>query len=435
MSGLPEGWAVLPVSQVFTSIGSSKKKIKTKDAALVGSFPVIDQGARDVAGYSDDKSLLVSASQASPVILFGDHTRALKFVTCDFVPGADGTKLLQAGPMLNNRYAFHALRAIELPEKGYARHYQYLYNADLPIPPLSEQTRIADKLDTLLARVDAARERLDHVPTLLKRFRQSVLAAATSGELTEEWRGGKNADWREADVQFVAQVGTGSTPLRANKTFYAEQGTPWITSAATSERFVVGAEEFVTSDAIKAHRLKVYPAGTLLVAMYGEGKTRGQVTELAIPATINQACAAIQVDEGKADRRYVRFVLEANYYAMRELAEGGNQPNLNLTKVKEFPILIPSLDEQGEIIRRAEALFALADRVQAQYERARTRVDKFTPSLLAKAFRGELVPQNPNDEPASVLLERLRASKGSGPKPVKQDRKSSATVRKARKAS
>ncbi|PZS94899.1 hypothetical protein A7X66_01110 [Stenotrophomonas maltophilia] len=295
--------------------------------------------------------------------------------------------------------------------------------APFVLAPLSEQTRIADKLDALLAHVDAARGRLDCVPVLLKRFRQSVLTAATSGELTKEWRDGKKAEWRETDLQFVAQVGTGSTPLRANKSFYAEQGTPWITSAATSERFVISAEEFVTADAIKAHRLKVYPAGTLLVAMYGEGKTRGQVTELAIPATINQACAAVQVDEGRADRRYVRFVLEANYYAMRELAEGGNQPNLNLTKVKEFPILIPPLDEQAEIIRRAEALLAQADKVHVQYEAARSRVSKLTSALLTKAFRGELVPQDPQDEPASALLERLQAAKASAQKAMKQRRK------------
>jgi len=94
---------------------------------------------------------------------------------------------------------------------------------------------------------------------------------------------------------------------------------------------------------------------------------------------------------------------------MRELAEGGNQPNLNLSKVKEFPLSLPDLVEQTEIVRRVETLFAFADRLEARYTTARTQVEKLTPSLLAKAFRGELVPQDPNDEPASVLLERIAA--------------------------
>ena len=124
--------------------------------------------------------------------------------------------------------------------------------------------------------------------------------------------------------------------MRSNSAFFASQGTPWITSAATSQSVVLSAEEFVTDAAIAVHRLKIFPAGTLLVAMYGEGKTRGQVTELGLDATINQACAAIVVDESLARRSFIKLALQANYFEMRELAEGGNQPNLNLSKIKKL---------------------------------------------------------------------------------------------------
>ena len=287
----------------------------------------------------------------------------------------------------------------------------------IPVPPLPEQKRIADKLDSVLARVDACRDRLDRIPVLLKRFRQSVLAAATSGRLTEDWRAvNVMPPWRASDIQSVAQVATGSTPLRSNSTFYAETGTPWITSAATSQPVVIAAEQFVTDEAVAAHRLKVFPVGTLLVAMYGEGKTRGQVTELGLPATINQACAAVVVDEHMALRGYVKLVLQANYMQMRELAEGGNQPNLNLSKVKEFPLLLPPLAEQHEIVRCVETLFAFADRVEARCAAARKQAGQLTPALLAKAFRGELVPQDPADEPAAELLKRLAARRAEAPK-------------------
>lgn len=289
--------------------------------------------------------------------------------------------------------------------------------AKLPfvVAPLAEQTRIADKLDTVLARVDACRERLDRVPAILKRFRQSVLGKAISGQLTEEWRAENNGDdWQQTDVQSVAQVGTGSTPLRSNPSFFASTGTPWVTSAATSRPLVTQADEFVTESAIAAHRLRIYPAGTLLVAMYGEGKTRGQVTELGISATINQACAAIIVDQTQALTAYVKLVLQANYLEMRALAEGGNQPNLNLSKIKEFPLPLPDLAEQAEIVRRIEALFAWADRLEARLAAARSQTERLTPSLLAKAFRGELVPQDPADEPAAELLARIAANRETG---------------------
>ena len=298
-----------------------------------------------------------------------------------------------------------------------------LKGLSIPLAPLAEQKRIADKLEAVLGQVDACRARLDRVPFLLKRFRQSVLASATSGRLTEEWRmtNGVKDEWEETQIQHVANVGTGSTPLRSNSTFFSPKGTPWVTSAATSKKLVTESEEFVTDGAIKAHRLKKYPVGTLLVAMYGEGKTRGQVTELGIEATINQACAAIVVNESIITKRFVKFSLEANYLEMRELAEGGNQPNLNLSKIKEFPIGLPTLPEQQEIVRRVEDLFAFADRIEARLATAQKTVERLTPATLAKAFRGELVPQDPNDEPASALLNRLRSQPVA--KPAKATRK------------
>jgi len=293
----------------------------------------------------------------------------------------------------------------------------------IQLAPLPEQKRIADKLDSVLARVDACRDHLDRLPALLKRFRQSILAAATSGALTEDWRyTSDTGEWRNTDIQSVAKVGTGSTPLRSQANFYAESGIPWVTSAATSKSLVTNPEQFVTNEAIVAHRLKIYPVGTLLVAMYGEGKTRGQITELGIPATINQACAAVVVDQTLALKAFVKFALQANYLEMRELAEGGNQPDLNLSKIKEFPLALPPLPEQTEIVRRVEILFAFADRLEARLATARRQVGQLTPALLAKAFRGELVAQDPADEPAAELLKRLAAQREAAPK-IKRSRK------------
>lgn len=286
---------------------------------------------------------------------------------------------------------------------------EYLSEQCLPLAPRGEQTRIADQLDTLLARVNACNDHLDAIPGILKRFRQAVLATA----LAESWPDVDHPAPRTAKLSQVAFVGTGSTPLRSTSSFYADSGTPWVTSAATGKPFVAEADQFVTKAAIAAHRLKTYPRGTLLIAMYGEGKTRGQVSELAIEATINQACAAICVDEAKASRKFVKLVLTANYLAMRELAEGGNQPNLNLTKIKEFDIPLPTLDAQEATVRRAEALLAVAQQIEAKYKVARAHAQRLAPQVLAKAFRGELVEQDPQDEPASVLLQRLAVSQPS----------------------
>jgi type I restriction enzyme S subunit len=302
----------------------------------------------------------------------------------------------------------------------------------VPLAPLNEQRRIAAKLDTTLAAVDACRQRLDGVAAILKRFRQAVLAAATSGELTREWREGRGREeaWQQKTIDQIANVGTGSTPLRSNPAFFDSSGIPWITSAATSAELITSASEFVTEEGQAASRLHIYPEGTLLVAMYGEGKTRGQVSELGIAATINQACAAIHDPIEPYLMPFIKIVLKANYLEMRILAEGGNQPNLNLSKIKQFPIALPSKDEVFEICDRVETFFTLADQLETRLNTARKIVDRLTPALLAKAFRGELVPQDPSDEPAIVLLERIRAARqveAAAGKPSLRGRRKAAT--------
>lgn len=292
---------------------------------------------------------------------------------------------------------------------------------EVSLPPLAEQIRITQKLDELLAQVDTLKARIDSVPSRLKRFRQSVLEVAISGSLTEAWRDGC-PNWRPTTIGEICIVSTGKTPKRDIDNYWENGDIPWLTSAVTGENFCYKAEQFVTKFAQEDCSLKVFQAGTLLMAMYGEGKTRGQVTELKISATCNQACAAITVDESVAKKEFVKLRLQENYEEIRKKAAGGAQPNLNLNKVREISINLPPLEEQTEIVRRVEQLFAFADQLETKVASAKSRIDLLTQSILAKAFRGELVPQDPNDEPASVLLERIKAQRAAAPK-AKRGRK------------
>jgi type I restriction enzyme, S subunit len=172
----------------------------------------------------------------------------------------------------------------------------------------------------------------------------------------------------------------------------------------------------------------------------GEGKTRGQVTELGIEATVNQACSAIVVDSSKVLGGFVKLVLQANYLGMRELAEGGNQQNLSLGKVRELPISLPPLPEQREIVRRVDALFGFADVIEARVAEATARADRLTQATLAKAFRGELVPteaelarrEGRRYEPASVLLDRIRKERAQTAPRSKSGRKARPQARTTR---
>lgn len=289
----------------------------------------------------------------------------------------------------------------------------------IPLPPLAEQKIIVHKLDTLLAKVETTKAYLEHVLETLKVFRQSVLSAAVRGKLTEEWRrenGISIKDWLSTNLGALAEVATGKTPKRANSKYWEKGTIPWLTSAATGSIFTSKAEQFVTELAVKECTLKIFPIGTLLLAMYGEGKTRGQVTEIQLEATCNQACAAILVDERKISKEFLKICLLENYEETRKAAAGGAQPNLNLNKVREIHIELPSKSEQYAIVRCVEELLIFADSIERMTNAALERVNNLTQSILTKAFRGDLTadwrennPELISDEnSAEALLEKIK---------------------------
>lgn len=291
----------------------------------------------------------------------------------------------------------------------------FLEATALPLPPLAEQKRIVAKLDALNAKSARARTELARIETLVSRYKQAVLSKAFSGELTREWRGG--AEWPLVRLEDIADVGTGATPKRGTSNYYDGGTVPWITSGAVNQGQIFDADEFITELALKETNCKIFPAGTLVVAMYGEGKTRGKVAILGFNAATNQALAAIQIRDLKISiKSYVFLFLQFIYLALRDEAAGGVQPNLNLSIIKSIELPLPLPAEQHEIVHRIETAFARIDRLAAQAKRALELVGKLDEAILAKAFRGELVPQDENDEPASALLARIRAGREAAPK-------------------
>ncbi len=263
---------------------------------------------------------------------------------------------------------------------------------DIPlwIAPLEQQKRIAAKIEKLFTHIDAGIASLQAAKKLLKQYRQSVLKAAVTGELTKDWREQNNLSkesWKHSTIGEVANVETGKTPKRSSKEFWGKGTIPWLTSSATNKEFTDHADQFVTQTAVDGG-LKLFEPGTLLLAMYGEGKTRGQVTEITFQATCNQACAAITVDEDKVIREFTRIRLYENYEQTRKAASGGNQPNLNLSKVRDISLPLPSLEEQGEIVARVGQKFIFIKRLEIDLEVQLLKAGKNKQSVLVSAFSG-----------------------------------------------
>jgi type I restriction enzyme S subunit len=225
--------------------------------------------------------------------------------------------------------------------------------------------------------------------------------------------------WTWATIDQLAHVGTGVTPLRSQRSFFEGGTVPWVTSGALNDEFVTQPSDLVTSRALAECRLTMYPSGSLLVAMYGEGKTRGKCSELAFDSTINQAIAAL-VFEGSARecKAYVKYFLLNAYESMRQQASGGVQPNLNLQIIRSIVVPLPPLDEQREIVRLLDVALSDVRDQEAAIAHGLKACAAQRQNILRAAFSGQLVPQDPTDEPASELLARIRADRAASTPPT-----------------
>lgn len=344
-----------------------------------------------------------------------------------------------------------------------------LLDIDVPLPPLNEQRRIVAKLEKLLAKVNACGDRLDKIPTILKRFRQSVLAAACSGRLTADWRE-KHPDVEPAEEllkrtqdQRVAKATTTAQQKKIDEIYsYKESqnsdelppnwsycclekiaysfnyGTstksspsgdvPVLRMGNLQEGVIDWSDLVFTSDTAEISKYSLEPYTVLFNRTNSPelvGKTSIYLGER--PAIFAGYLIRIIHVKECLNPKYLNYFLnslQAKEYCRKVKADGVSQSNINAQKLGKFEIPFCSLQEQEEIVRRLEALFQKCDQIEARYQKAKAYTDKLTQALLAKAFRGELVPQDPNDEPAEVLLKRIKAEKEAATtKPPKTTKK------------
>lgn len=349
------------------------------------------------------------------------------YCTTEIVP-------IQTGEHLDRRYLFHWLKhpaflkyveaashGMNMPRLGTEAGKA----APIVMAPRPEQTRIADQLDTLLARIQSCNDRLDAVPALLKRFRQAVLDAATLGALTEDWREtrGLAFDWENVTLQDIADVQAGVTK-DTKKQSLSDEEVPYLRVANVQRGFIDLAE--LKTIRVPAEKLKhlLLEYGDVLFNEGGDLDKlgRGWVWEQQIPrCTFQNHVFRARLRDSSNRPKFVSWWGNSRglEYFLRSGKQTTNLASINKTMLAALPISLPSPGEQAEIVCRVESLLKIADQIEAQHAIALMRARRLTPLTLAKAFRGGLVPQDPDDEPASALLARIaaeRATSAAGPK-------------------
>lgn len=251
---------------------------------------------------------------------------------------------------------------------------EHLDNLLIPLPTIDEQRRIAAILD----QADALRAKRRDALAQLDRLAQSVFVEMFGDPETNP----KNL--RKSAISDIAEVSTGSTPSRGSGDFYGGS-IPWVKTTEVTGEVIHDTEEKLTEAGLRSIRGKLHPVNSILVAMYGQGQTRGRAALLAMEASCNQACGVIRPSEHYLPR-FMLAQLLLGYDRLRALGRGGNQENLNLQLLGAFEVLVPPLAIQQAFVTRMSAIDAL----KAMHRTALAELDALFASLQHRAFRGEL---------------------------------------------
>ena len=459
---LPTGWCATAVGNIAEVVaGGTPKAGEPKNFAEPGNGvpwltpadlsgykkKYIAHGARDLSqsGYDSSSAKLIPAGS----LLFSSRAPiGYVAVASNPISTNQGFKNFVFYGDIDSSYAYYYLRSIRgiAESLGTGTTFKEISGATaktLPfvLPPLAEQQEIAARLDTLLAQVDTIKGRLDALPAILKRFRQSVLAAAVSGKLTEKWRmreGLLLTSWIPHEVKDIAKVidpnpshrypppEEGGIPILSTQQFVGDSG--WTTEKAKliSREFFIERNEkcgFFERDIIFARK------GRLGLPRFAPS---------GYEYVYSHTVFIIRPEPKTIDAEFLLWSLRPDSvvdYLLMTMNSNTGVPTLGKSVFEKMEIQVPSIIEQAEIVRRVEQLFAFADQVEQRVKDAQSRVNHLTQSILAKAFRGELTAdwrqQHPElisgEHSAEALLARIQAERAAQA-PAKRTRKQKASA-------
>jgi len=437
-STVPAEWPIVPFEQAATPQSDRGKRIKQRDYLPEGRIPVIDQGQSPIGGYTDDEDFAFSGEL--PVVLFGDHTRAVKLVSHRFAVGADGIKIFRPAEGVRPKYLYYWMKSARIPDRGYGRHYQYLRQLSVPLPPPAKQDEIVAEIEKQFSRLDEAVANLKRVKANLKRYKAAVLKAAVEGRLVESeaelaHREGRSCETGAQLLQRILETrrskwkgkGKYKEPAAPDTTDLPELPEGWVWcgfeqvsaadkhalkagpfGSALKKEFYVesgykiyGQEQVIRGDSTfgdyfidetKYRELEscAVKPGDLLISLVG---TAGKVLVLpptAAPGIINPRLLKLSLDQTHIEPAYAAYMLQSvwarHYFKLQ--AHGGTMEILNLGIIKALPVPLPPLAEQNRIVSEVDRQLSLADEAEGQVNANHQRAEHLRQSILSRAFTG-----------------------------------------------
>ena len=479
--GLPIVWEIAPFPKVVSIIPDGGKRIKKRSYLESGKIPVIDQGKEYIGGFTDDDNMTFTGEL--PVVLFGDHTKSIKFVKSPFAVGADGIKILKPSSCYNIKFFFYLLRSLQIPDRGYSRHFQFLKKFDLPVAPINEQSRIVAEIEKQFSHLDEAVDNLKCVKANLKRYKSFVLKAAVEGKLTEEWRkkhphvepadkllqrilAERRKKWEEVELAKMKDKGKEPKDDKWKKKYKAPVGpdkqnidnlpndwvivtldqvsgiNPRIDKKGIPEYLEVS---FVPMPEVGAENGYINVKNTRPFAEVKKGFTNfleGDVLFAKItPCMENGKMVVVPklsngYGFGSTEFHVIRPFYGVNPYfiyylvsnlsfrkeAAHRMTGAVGQKRVPVSFLIETVMSLPPIKEQDQIIREVQRRISIIDGVDSMIEISLKHADRLRQSILKKAFSGELVPQDAGDEPVEKLLNRILSKQDKAGKKVAKKR-------------
>ena len=359
-------------------------KIHRKKFLAQGEWPIISQEADFINGYWDNEADLLRLDK--PLIVFGDHTKTLKYIDFDFVLGADGVKLLQPIDEINSKYFYYFLCAFSVKSLGYARHYRLLKEIQVWFPQdIPEQKRI-------VATLDEAFEGIDKVVANTKKN------LANARELFDSYLNNiftqKGDGWKEVKLGEVCKIARGGSP-RPIKAFLTDgtDGINWIkiSDATASTKYIYETKQKIKPEGVKRSRL-VHDGDFLL----SNSMSFGHPYIMRTSGCIHDGWLVLSDKSGLFDQDYLYYYLGSPeaYRQFDDRAAGSTVRNLNIDSAKSVDVPLPSLPEQNHIVAKLDVLRVETQRLEAIYQQKLTALTELKQSFLQRAFTGELTAED-----------------------------------------
>jgi type I restriction enzyme S subunit len=398
-SGIPGYWEIKSLKDVCRKISLNKIKIKQKDYLTQGSIPVVDQGSELIGGYCNKTEFIVP--EEPPYIIFGDHTKVKKYINFKFIAGADGIKVLKPNSKIDPKFLFYCLHIIKIPDKGYARHFQYLEKENIPLPPLNEQQQIVSKIEELFSELDKGNQQLETVKQQLKTYRQAVLKWAFEGRFSnKEIKENKlSIGWKIHKLKDITleKEGLRRGPFGSaiKKEFFVPEGYKVYEQGNAINDDPYRGRYFINED--KYNELKNFEVVPADLIVSCSGVTLGRICEIpkdSKPGIINQALLRIRLRNNIILNKYFVLYFRTSYFQKKifDQSQGTAMPNLvGIKDFKEIEMIIPSIEEQYLIISEIETRLSVCDKMEETIENSLQQVESLRQSILKQAFEGKLL--------------------------------------------